>query len=70
MKRTLLAGLVIGAVEVKEEGTVAAAATAVLMKSAAREVPFNFDEPFLSLLVERKSSSILFVVRQTRMKED
>jgi serpin B len=49
-------------VEVNEEGTEAAAATAVVMKRAA---PPNFtaDHPFLFLIRDRRSGSILFMGR-------
>ena len=53
-------------VEVNEEGTEAAAATAVVMvKSAAPSPPvvFRADHPFLFLIRERPSGSILFLGR-------
>ena len=49
-------------VEVNEEGTEAAAATAVVMKSSA--VPrFRADHPFLFLIRDRQTGSVLFLGR-------
>ncbi|MBK8014590.1 MAG: serpin family protein [Deltaproteobacteria bacterium] len=54
-------------VEVNEEGTEAAAATAVVMKARGvakpRHVRFIADQPFLFLIRDRKTSSVLFVGR-------
>jgi len=57
-------------VDVNEEGTEAAAATGIIMRSMAmaREVPpvvFRADHPFLFLIRDNKSGSILFVGRVT-----
>lgn len=50
-------------VEVNEEGTEAAAATAVIMieKSARRSVEFKADRPFIFFLKDNESNSILFI---------
>jgi hypothetical protein len=58
-------------VEVSEKGTEAAAATAVMMVRPKSEAPvsvpftptFNADRPFLFLVRERQSGSILFLGR-------
>ncbi len=52
-------------VEVNEEGTEAAAATAITMleKSVARSIVFRADRPFLFLIREQKTGSILFMGR-------
>jgi serpin B len=53
-------------VEVNEEGTEAAAATAVLMMKMSMPMPppvFRADHPFLFLIRENKSGSILFLGR-------
>lgn len=52
-------------VDVNEEGTEAAAATAVVMqlKSISRTPSFRADHPFMFMIVERKLKSILFVGR-------
>ena len=54
-------------VEVNEEGTEAAAATAVVMQPRAlppgRPVEFTADHPFVFLIVERRTGSILFMGR-------
>ncbi|MCK4550640.1 MAG: serpin family protein, partial [Candidatus Aenigmarchaeota archaeon] len=53
-------------VEVNEEGTEAAAATAVVvnLKSALPQVPvFYADHPFVFLIQERKTGNILFLGR-------
>jgi serpin B len=60
-------------VDVNEEGTEAAAATAVLMTraSAARPEPiisFRADHPFVFLIRDKQSGSILFVGRVTNPK--
>ncbi len=52
-------------VDVNEEGTEAAAATAVVMtgKSAHRDTVFQADRPFIFAIVHRESGSILFLGR-------
>jgi serpin B len=53
-------------VEVNEEGTEAAAATAVLMMRASavqKQITFRADHPFLFLLRDNRTGSILFVGR-------
>lgn len=53
-------------VEVNEEGTEAAAATAVGMRATAMPAPppeFRADRPFLFLIVEKETGSILFMGR-------
>ncbi len=58
-------------VEVNEEGTEAAAATAVVVatKSARPRVPtFRADRPFVFLIRDRRSGSILFLGRVTNPK--
>jgi serpin B len=49
-------------IEVNEEGTEAAAATAVVMKRG-RVTEFVADHPFLFLIIDRKTGSILFIGR-------
>ena len=64
-KRDLFIGNVVhkAFVEVNEEGTEAAAATAVLMKRAAMPPSFTADHPFLFLIRDKRSGSILFMGR-------
>ncbi|MHC4216069.1 MAG: serpin family protein, partial [Planctomycetota bacterium] len=55
-------------VEVNEEGTEAAAATAVIMKFSGAPIhvepeEFRADRPFVFLIMDNKSSSILFMGR-------
>jgi serpin B len=57
-------------VDVKEEGTQAAAATAVIMAPGAGAIPrdqkqavFRADHPFLYLIRENSTGSILFIGR-------
>jgi serpin B len=52
-------------VEINEEGTEAAAATAVVMQSlgSSKPVEFRADHPFLFLIRERETGSILFIGR-------
>lgn len=50
-------------VEVDEEGTVAAAATAVVLKRGAPPREFAADHPFLFLVCDRESGSVLFLGR-------
>jgi serpin B len=54
-------------VDVNEEGTEAAAATAVTMRalSVMRPLVLRVDHPFLFLIVERQTGSILFLGRVT-----
>ena len=66
----LTIGLVIhkAYVDVNEEGTEAAAATAVIMESTAafaRPLIFRADHPFLFLIVEKRSGSVLFMGKVT-----
>jgi serpin B len=53
-----------GSVEVDEVGTVAAAATAVVMDESARP-SFRADHPFLFLIRDAKSGNVLFLGRVT-----
>ena len=50
-------------VEVNEEGTEAEAATAVVMKRGAAPPKFTADHPFLFLIRDRQTDSILFLGR-------
>jgi len=50
-------------IEVDEKGTVAAAATAVVMKAEGASLPFALDEPFLFLLYDSLTDTILFLGR-------
>jgi serpin B len=50
-------------VDVNEEGTEAAAATAVVMKLRSRPTTFRADHPFLFLIRDRQTGSILFMGR-------
>jgi len=51
-------------VEVNEEGTEAAAATALVMKEAISEkIVFNADHPFIFMIQERETGNILFMGR-------
>ena len=52
-------------VDVNEEGTEAAAATAVVMKESAigRPLTFRADHPFVFLIRESQTGSILFIGR-------
>ena len=53
-------------VDVNEEGTEAAAATAVIMKEMAKLTPiFRADHPFIFLIQERKTGNILFMGKVT-----
>ncbi len=58
-------------VDVNEEGTEAAAATAVVMKTTAvmRPLVFRADRPFLFLIRDNVTGSILFIGRVTNPKE-
>ena len=58
-------------VDVNEEGTEAAAATGSVMKSIARKLPavFRADHPFLFLIRDNQSGSILFLGRVVNPKE-
>lgn len=49
--------------QVDEEGTEAAAATAVLMKRVSAQPPFRADHPFLFLIRDLRTGSILFLGR-------
>jgi serpin B len=64
-RRGLFIGMVIhqAAVEINEEGTEAAAATAVKMKRGPAPVLFNADHPFLFLIRDRQTGSVLFMGR-------
>ena len=53
-------------IEVTEEGTIAAAATAVIMKQRSMPrppTPMRFDRPFVMLVVHRPTAVPLFVGR-------
>jgi serpin B len=52
-------------VEVNEEGTEAAAATAIVMKATAMEMTpvFRADHPFVFVIRDNRSGSILFMGR-------
>jgi serpin B len=50
-------------VEVNEEGTEASAATAVVMRKGSRVPSFIADHPFLFLIRDRQTGSILFIGR-------
>ena len=52
-------------IEVNEKGTEMAGATAVVMtrKSAPRNIPFNADHPFLFLVLDETTGTILFMGR-------
>lgn len=53
-------------IEVNESGSEAAAASAVTMKrNASRGIEFNADHPFLFLIFDRATNSILFIGRVT-----
>jgi serpin B len=52
-----------GFVEVNEEGTEAAAATAVVLGDSAFPPPFVADHPFLFLIRDTKRGTILFMGR-------
>jgi serine protease inhibitor len=70
-RRDLFIGMVIhqAAVEVNEEGTEAAAATAVKMKRTSVPAAFVADHPFLFLIRDKQSGSILFMGRMLNPKE-
>jgi len=61
-------------VEVNEKGTEAAAATGVAVKSAAeapeQPIVFNADHPFLFLIRDTRSGSIVFLGRVRNPKND
>jgi len=60
-------------VEVNEQGTEAAAATGVIMKRVFALPPpavFRADHPFIFLIRERRSGSILFMGRIVNPMED
>jgi serpin B len=56
-------------VEVNEEGTEAAAATAVVMLKAAMPTVFRADRPFVFMIRDRSTGSILFLGRVTDLGE-
>jgi serpin B len=56
-------------VEVNEEGTEAAAATAVLMKRRSSPAAFVADHPFLFLIRDKETGSVLFLGRVVNPKE-
>ena len=70
-RRDLYIGMVIhqAAIEVHEEGTEAAAATAVRMKRGAGPPVFVADHPFLFLIRDRESGSVLFMGRVMNPKQ-
>jgi len=69
-RRDLFIGLVIheAKVEVNEEGTEAAAATVVKMKRSAPPAAFVADHPFLFLIRDKQTGSILFMGRVANPK--
>lgn len=64
-RRDLFLSLVVqqARVEVSEQGTEAAAGTAVVLERGGKPVAFVADRPFLFLVRDRRSGSILFVGR-------
>jgi serpin B len=57
-------------IDVDERGTEAAAATAVVMRALSARIPtqlehFNADHPFIFLIRDTRSGSILFIGRYT-----
>jgi len=69
-RRDLFIGMVIhqAQVEVNEEGTEAAAATAVKMKRTSVPAAFVADHPFLFLIRDKQTGSILFMGRVVNPK--
>ena len=69
-RRDLFIGMVIhqAQVEVNEEGTEAAAATAVKMKRGPAPASFTADHPFLFLVRDKQTHSILFMGRVVNPK--
>ena len=69
-RRDLFMGMVIheARVEVTEEGTEAGAATAVQMKKGPAPAVFTADHPFLFLVRDKRSGSILFLGRVVNPK--
>ncbi|XP_070553952.1 leukocyte elastase inhibitor-like isoform X2 [Ptychodera flava] len=59
-------------VEVNEEGTEAAAATAVVMRKRSIEMPARFtaDHPFLFIIRDNRSNAILFMGRYSRRPDE
>jgi serpin B len=69
-RQDLFIGLVVheAKVEVNEEGTEAAAATAVKMKRGAPPASFTADHPFLFLIRDKQTGTILFMGRVANPK--
>jgi len=69
-RRDLFISLVIhqAQMEVNEEGTEAAAGTAVVMRKGPRPAVFAADHPFLLLIRDQQSGSILFIGRVVNPK--
>ena len=53
-------------IDVNEEGTEAAAATAVFMYAMSANIKFYADHPFMFLIMEKKSRSVLFLGRYVK----
>ena len=63
VKRVVLQVLHKAVVEVNEQGSEAAAATAVIMKARMRVQEFKVDYPFLFCIRDNRSGAVLFLGR-------